>query len=206
MLRVPDLGLIQEGRSLRIVSQAASALQAAHDAGIIHRAVRPSSVLLTRSDFVYLTDFGLARRRGDMTGLTVQEQLLGGYDFVAPEYIGGQEIDGGADIYGLGGALYFTLTGQVPFPAANPSAKLSAHTSSPPPRVSELRPDIPRELDAVVQRAMAKSPDERQRSAGEFAFEAAGAVGLSSPPWTAGSPQPRPQPRHEHSELPRLRP
>lgn len=189
-------------RAVRLVSQVASALQAAHDAGIIHRAVRPSSVLVTGTDFVYLTDFGLARRRGDMTGLTVQEQLLGRYDFVAPEYIAGQEIDRCVDIYGLGGVLYFTLTGQVPFPAPNPSAKLYAHTSSPPPRASELRPDIPPELDAVVQRAMAKSPEERQQSAAEFAFEAAGAVGLSSPPWTAGRSQPRPQHRSEHRELP----
>ncbi|HET9719217.1 MAG TPA: serine/threonine-protein kinase [Solirubrobacteraceae bacterium] len=182
---VSSEGPLDLRRAVRIVNQVASALQAAHDGGILHRAIRPSNVLLTATDFVYLTDFGLARRQGDMTGLTVQQQLLDRYDFVAPEYVAGQTVDERADIYGLGGVLYFVLTGQVPYPEANPSAKLYAHTSAPAPVPSRLRPDVPHELDAVVQRAMAKSPDERQRSAAEFAFEASGAVGLSSPPWTA---------------------
>jgi serine/threonine protein kinase len=181
-------GPLSPRRAVRMVGQVAAALEVAHAHGIAHRAVRPSSVLVTSTDFVYLTDFGLARRSGDITGLTVQEQLLGQSDYVAPEYIAGQEAGRPADIYGLGGVLYFALTGEVPFPAPNSSAKLYAHTSTPPPAPSRLRPDTPPGLDAVVQRALSKSPDDRQPSAAEFAFEASGAVGLSSPPWVAITP------------------
>jgi serine/threonine protein kinase len=204
---VAEEGALSPRRAVRIVNQVAGALQAAHEGGIAHRGVRPSSALVTDTDFVYLTDFGLARRSGDMTGLTVQEQLLDKYDFVAPEYIAGQEVDGRADIYGLGGVLYFALTGEVPFPAPNPSAKLYAHTASPAPAPSRLNPDVPSGLDEVVQRAMAKAPEDRQDSAAQFAFEAASAVEMSSPPWSAHheaapsrlapSPQLAPSPTHE---------
>jgi serine/threonine protein kinase len=87
-------------RAVRIVNQVASALQAAHDLGIMHRSVRPSSVLVTETDHAYLTDFGLARRASDLTGLTMQEHLLESFDYLAPEYIEGAPADKRVDIYG----------------------------------------------------------------------------------------------------------
>ncbi|HET8977327.1 MAG TPA: protein kinase, partial [Solirubrobacteraceae bacterium] len=189
----PNLGELaqEEGpldpvRAVRIVNQAAYALHASHALGIMHRNVKPSTILVTSADHAYLTDFGLARHDADMTGLTSQDELFESYDYVAPEYIDGRQIDGRVDIYGLGCALYEALTAEVPFPKAGPAAKMYAHLSTAPPSLRAQRPDLPEQLDTVVTRAMAKDPADRQQTPEQFAVEAASAVGLSVPPW-AGS-------------------
>lgn len=187
---VREQGPLDPRRAVRIVSQVAAALQAAHAIGIMHRNVKPSRVLITATDHTYLTDFGLARRVGDLTGLTIQENLLDSFDYLAPEYIEGAEVDARVDIYGLGCVLYEALTGEVPYPAETPSAKMYAHRSADPPSVRARRPDVPEALDAVVRRAMAKEPSARYQSASEFAVEAAGAVGLSAPLWATRAPAP----------------
>jgi serine/threonine protein kinase len=184
---VREQGPLEPRRAVRIVSQVASALQAAHAVGIMHRGVKPSSVLVTPTDHAYLTDFGLARRASDLTGLTVQEHLLESFDYLAPEYIEGGDVDARVDIYGLGCVLYEALTGEVPYPGATPAAKMYAHRSADPPSARARRPEVPEELDAVIRRAMAKDPAERLQSAGEFAIVAAGAVRMSAPPWTKGA-------------------
>jgi serine/threonine protein kinase len=190
-----DHGPLEPRRAVRIVSQVAAALQATHGLGIMHRNVKPSSVLVTPADYAYLTDFGLARRSQDMTGLTMQEQLLEAFDYVAPEHIEGADVDARIDIYGLGCVLYEALTAEVPFPRSGPAAKMYAHVSAEPPSARRQRPDVPERLDAVIRRAMAKDPAERQQTAGEFAIDAAGAVDMSAPLW-ATSPRldPPPQP------------
>ncbi|MFL5859260.1 MAG: serine/threonine-protein kinase [Solirubrobacteraceae bacterium] len=180
---VREQGALDPRRAVRIVNQVASALQAAHGLGIIHRNVKPSSVLVTPVDHAYLTEFGLARRQSDLTGLTVANQLLDTFDYVAPEYIEGLDVDYRADIYGLGCLLYEALTGEVPYPRAQPAAKLYAHVSSEPPSARAVRPEVSDQLDAVVRRAMAKRPEDRQQSAGEFAVDAAGGLSMSAPPW-----------------------
>jgi serine/threonine protein kinase len=180
---VREQGALEPRRAVRIVNQIASALQAAHGLGITHRNVKPSSVLVTSADHAYLTEFGLARRQTDLTGLTVAHQLLDTFDYVAPEYIEGREVDYRVDIYGLGCLLYEALTGEVPYPRAQPAAKLYAHVSSDPPSVRAVRPEVSEQLDAVVRRAMAKRPEDRQQSAGEFAVDAAGGLSMSAPPW-----------------------
>ena len=186
---VRERGPLEARRAVRIVGQVASALEAAHLVGIMHRNVKPSRVLVTASDHAYLTDFGLARRASDLTGLTVQEQLVESFDYLAPEYIEGADVDARVDIYGLGCVLYEALTAEVPYPAATPSAKMYAHRSADPPSVRARRSEVPEALDAVVRRAMAKDPSARYRSPGEFAVEAAGAVGMSAPLWaTAPAP------------------
>jgi serine/threonine protein kinase len=200
---VREHGPLEPRRAVRVVNQIASALQATHALGIMHRNVKPSSVLVTQTDHAYLTDFGLARRASDLTGLTVQEHLLESFDYLAPEYIEGGEVDARVDIYGLGCVLYEALTGEVPYPAETPAAKMYAHRSADPPSARARRPEVPRELDAVARHAMAKDPAERPRSAGEFAVETAGAVGMSAPPWTrsAGvSPDDRAVPQDPEDE------
>ncbi len=186
---IPEL-VAQEGpldprRVVRIVIQVAAAVEAAHEKGIMHRNVKPSSVLVTSTDHAYLTDFGLARRSEDLTGLTMQESLLASFDYVAPEYIEGGEVDRRVDIYGLGCVLYEALTGEVPFPGTSPAAKMYAHLSADPPSARAVRPDIPEPLDKVIRKAMAKDPDARPQSASEFAAEAAAAVDMSAPLWAA---------------------
>ena len=170
-------------RAVVIVDQVASALAAAHREGVTHRSVKPSSVLVASGDRVYLTDFHLARRATDPSGLTVQEQLLGSPDYVAPEYIEGAAADARADIYGLGCLLYETLTGEVPYPSPRRAAKLYVHASSRPPSARALRADVPEPLDGVIITALRKDPDDRQPSAAEFALEAAQAIGLPAPLW-----------------------
>jgi serine/threonine protein kinase len=184
---VREHGPLEPKRAVRIVNQVASALQAAHDLGIMHRGVRPSSVLVTETDHAYLTDFGLARRGSDLTGLTMQEHLLESFDYLAPEYVEGSPADARVDIYGLGCVLYDALTGEVPYPEPTPAAKMYAHRSADPPSARAQHPEVPRALDAVIQRALAKDPSERPQSAGEFAIEASGAVGLSAPLWAQGA-------------------
>jgi serine/threonine protein kinase len=176
-------GPLDPVRAVRIVNQAANALQTAHGLGIMHRNVKPSTILVTTADHVYLTDFGLARHHADMTGLTQEEELLDSYDYVAPEYINGRETDGRVDVYGLGCSLYQALTGEVPFPRPSPAAKMYAHLSAEPPSARAYRPEVPERLDAVIRRAMAKDPAARQQSPEEFAVDAASAVGWPVPPW-----------------------
>ncbi len=183
---VREDGRLHPRRSVRIANQIAAALQAAHALGIIHRNVKPSNVLVTpAADHVYLTDFGLARRLDDRTGLTVQEHLLETFDYVAPEYITGGEIDGRVDIYGLGCVLYQALTAEVPYPRQGIAAKAYAHQSADPPSPRVRNPEVPGALDAVVRRAMAKDPADRQQTPAGFAFESAAAVELTTPLWAA---------------------
>jgi serine/threonine protein kinase len=193
---VREEGPLEPKRAVRLVSQVASALQATRALGIMHRNVKPSTVLVTPTDHVYLTDFGLARRPEDSAGLTVEEQLLESFDYVAPEYISGGAVDARVDIYGLGCVLYEALTAEVPYPRSGSAAKLYAHASVEPPSVGAQRPDVPERLDAVVTRALAKDPADRPQTPGEFAIDLAGAVDMSSPVWaTMAQPAPAPDPR-----------
>jgi len=174
-------GPLEVRRAVRIVGQIAAALQAAHDLEVIHRDVKPSNVLVTRGDHAYLTDFCLARRSTDTAGLTAANELLATVDYVAPEVISGGAVDHRVDIYGLGLVLFEALVGEVPFLRNVDAAKVYAHLSAPPPSLHERRPEVPAALDAVVQRALAKAPGDRQESAAAFAREAFEAVDLTGP-------------------------
>ena len=109
---------------------------------------------------MYLTDFGLAKQVLTRGGATGTGQWVGTLDYVAPEQIRGGRVDARTDVYALGGVLAFVLTGRVPFDREADEAKLWAQLSDPPPVPSALRPGLPRALDAVVARAMAKAPDD----------------------------------------------
>jgi hypothetical protein len=169
-----DAGPLDPQRAVRILTQVAAALDAAHAGGLVHRDVKPANILLGSGDHVYLTDFGLSKRTG--TDDTRTAQLVGTVNYVAPEQIRGHEVDSRSDIYALGAVLFQMLTGRVPFPADSEEAKMWAHLSEPPPRASELRPDLPRELDGTIIRAMAKDPEHRFAVAGDLAAAAAAAL------------------------------
>lgn len=180
---IREEGRIEPKRAVRIVNQVAWALQATHAQAIIHRNVSPASILVTPSDHVYLTDFGYARHLSDATLLVMREQLAEEVDYVAPEYIAGDAVDARADIYGVGCVLYEALTGEVPFPVAGVAAKSYAHRFTPPPSARRRAPDVPPALDAVIARALAKDPAERQQTAAELAIAAASAIQMTAPPW-----------------------
>ncbi|MHA6784240.1 serine/threonine-protein kinase [Pseudonocardia saturnea] len=174
--------------AVRVVEQVASALDAAHDAGLVHRDVKPANVFLTRRDrFAYLGDFGIARDATSST-LTATGTTLGTLDYMAPERFLGRPVDARADVYALACLLYETLTGRKPFAGDELPALMNAHLNLPPPRPSDVR-RLPPGLDAVVARGMAKDPAYRFASAGELARAAraalTGAVQVAPPTYLA---------------------
>ena len=186
-------GPMSVDRACAILASVASALDAAHAAGLVHRDVKPGNMLMDvregRPDHVYLADFGLTKATSGAITLTGTGKFLGTADYAAPEQIRGRRVDGRTDQYALACAAVEMLTGQTPFPREQVMAVLTAHISDPPPPLSARRHGLPAELDAVLGRALAKSPSDRYQSCGEFtaAFQRAAGVGryLTSVP--AGS-------------------
>ena len=169
-------GHLEARRAARIVNQVGAALDAAHARGLVHRDVKPPNVLLARGDHVYLTDFGLAKQADSQGDLTRAGSIVARAEYVAPEQIVNERVDARADVYALGCVLFEALTGEAPY-ATGQGAPALAHLKAPVPSVVERRPDLPRELDAVVRRAMAKQPSERYQSAGDLGQAALVAAG-----------------------------
>ncbi|WP_433786060.1 serine/threonine-protein kinase [Actinomycetospora sp. CA-101289] len=167
---------LDPARAVALVGQVAEALDAAHAAGLVHRDVKPSNVLVTDTDFVYLVDFGIARSvRDEGTALTTTGAALGTLDYMAPERFDGAPPDRAADVYALACLLHEVLTGTRPFAADTAISVMRAHLAAPPPRPSARAP-VPPGLDEVVVRGMAKDPAHRYPSAGALAAAAREAV------------------------------
>ena len=168
-------GRLDPADAIGILAQVASALDAAHARGLVHRDVKPSNVLLDTgarpdgSDHVYLADFGLTKRVSEEAGIGDDGHLMGTIDYVAPEQIAGEEIDGRADVYSLGCVVYECLVGQPPFRRDSDVAVVFAHLETESPAPSAGRPELPAALDAVIARALAKEPEQRYPSCREFA-------------------------------------
>jgi WD40 repeat protein/tRNA A-37 threonylcarbamoyl transferase component Bud32 len=166
---------LDPGEAIGIIAQVASALDAAHARGLVHRDVKPSNVLLDTgarpdgSDHVYLADFGLTRRVSEETGTDGEAQLMGTIDYVAPEQIAGDDIDRRADVYSLGCVLFECLVGQPPFRSDSDLEVVFAHLEAEPPAASGQRPGLPAALDTVIATALAKEPAERYPSCRELA-------------------------------------
>ena len=189
-------GKLEPLRTSAIVDQIASALDAAHARGLVHRDVKPANVLLTPDDHVYVSDFGLTKRAVSVSGLTETGQLIGTIDYVAPEQIKGDPVDHRADVYSLGCLLFECLTGHAPYPRDIEVGVLWAHVETPPPSLTRERPDLPPEVDDVVALAMAKDPAERTAVAGDVAAGFRSALGLEAPPVglpTVRRPKPKPK-------------
>jgi YVTN family beta-propeller protein len=176
--RVRREGALPPARAAAIVAQIAAALDVAHAAGLVHRDVKPANVLLGAGDHVYLTDFGLTKEL-ESSGATSTDRWVGTLDYVAPEQIRGERVDGRADVYSLGAVLFYTLTRRVPFPHASDEARLWAHLNAPPPSAAAM--GAPVAFDAVIARAMAKAPADRYPSAGDLGRAAKSAVTGRSP-------------------------
>ncbi|MFC4947860.1 serine/threonine-protein kinase [Pseudonocardia sp. GCM10023141] len=184
-------GSLAPERAVAIIEQIAQALDAAHADGLVHRDVKPSNVLLTAQDFVYLVDFGIAHAMdgsgtGGRASLTTTGTAVGTVAYMAPERFAPGEPGPAADVYSLACVLYECLTGEVPFPVDGLLPAIYAHGTRPPPRPSQHRPELPAGLDAVVATGMAKQPDARYRSAGELA--AAARRALDAPPSAGRGP------------------
>jgi 6-phosphogluconolactonase (cycloisomerase 2 family) len=194
-------GPLPAGRATDIIAQVASALDAAHARGLVHRDVKPANMLLDtaagggRQDHVYLSDFGLGKQTlTDLaqTGLTSQGQFLGTLDYIAPEQVEGRHVDGRSDLYALACTGFELLCGTPPFQRDGGMAVVWAKLSEPPPPLSPRRADLPEAVDGVMNRAMAREPAGRFASCSEFAAALRDACGLGpavlrppAPPRTA---------------------
>src|SRR6185437_983572 len=171
-------------RTAAIISPIASSLDAAHEAGLVHRDIKPANMLLDirpgRPDHVYLSDFGLSKAVLGLSAITGTGQLVGTPDYMAPEQITGNAVDGKADQYSLAVTAFELLSGELPFRRDAPVAVIYAHASDPPPALTGLRPDLPAAVDAVFSRALAKSPGERYGSCLDFADALRQALGVGS--------------------------
>jgi serine/threonine protein kinase len=183
LAKVVSRGPVPPDRTAAIVSQIASALDAAHTGGLVHRDVKPANVLLAARDpvFAYLTDFGVAAEQNRSDGLTEAGTVLGTLAYLAPETFEGIPPGPASDIYALGCVLAEMLLGHPPYKTATPAQALRAHVHEPPPRPSERDPRVPKAFDDVVARAMAKDPARRYRTAGELGAALVAAVGNGSP-------------------------
>ncbi|KUO07449.1 serine/threonine-protein kinase [Streptomyces sp. DSM 15324] len=168
--------------AVRIAAQVASALDAAHDHGLVHRDVKPGNILVARGtdgdhpEHVYLTDFGLTKKSLSLTGFTTVGQFVGTLDYVAPEQISGRPVDGRCDVYSFACVVYETLAGHPPFVREEDMALLWAHQEDEPPPLTASRPDLSPQADAVFAKALAKAPEARHGTCRAFvaALRAAG--------------------------------
>ncbi|MFV0496507.1 protein kinase domain-containing protein [Mycobacterium sp.] len=170
-------GPLTPPRAVAIITQIASALDAAHAAEVTHRDVKPPNILVTKDDFAYLVDFGIANATTDEK-LTQMGTAVGTWKYMAPERFSSDEVTYRADIYSLACVLYECLTGTPPYRADSATTLLTAHLMDPVPQASAARAGIPKALDAVITRGMAKRPEDRNPSAGDFARAAHEALSI----------------------------
>lgn len=157
---------------LEIVAAIADALDYAHDSGLLHRDVKPSNILITQPASgkrrILLTDFGIARRLDDISGLTVTNMTVGTMSYAAPEQLMDGQVDGRADQYALAASAFHLLTGSPLFKHSNPAVVISKHLNGAPPKVSDVKPGLAR-LDAAMACALAKNPADRFPRCRDFA-------------------------------------
>ena len=158
-----------------VIAQVADGLDAVHAAGLVHRDVKPANVIVEGGladdgSAAFLTDFGLAKAMASTAGLTATGEVIGSVDYMAPEQIEGRRVDARTDVYALGCVLFHAVSGKVPFPERESSAKMWAHLNEPPPAAAG------RVLDPVIRRAMAKDPARRFPSAGDLGRAAVAAT------------------------------
>ena len=204
---------LSPGRVWSIVSQVASALDAAHSFGLVHRDVKPGNMLLDasggrgwgpagQSEHVYLSDFGISKLQMASAALTQTGQFVGTLDYIAPEQIENQRIDGRADQYSLACAAFELLSGTRPFRKDTQLGLITAHLADPPPQVTARRPGLPPAVDQVLAVAMAKAPGQRYATCAEFTAELGRSLGLlAGAPGQAGRAVPPSPPVRPPTEI-----
>lgn len=180
-------------RTANLLGQVASALDAAHELGLVHRDVKPANILLQGQDRALLTDFGLAKQAVGGEALTSANTLLGTAAYLAPEQAKGLALDGSCDVYALACVAFHCLSGQTPYPEGPALTVASSHVYDPIPDLCAVSPEIPAAVAAVVTRGLAKGPRDRWPSAGAFA--SALQQSLVEEPTTDRAPVPEKAPR-----------
>jgi serine/threonine protein kinase len=182
---VSDEGALPVSRAARLFAEAASALEHAHCRGVIHRDLKPSNIMVTPNDHAKVLDLGLAIIQGeipkDHTVVGGEGYVVGTMDYIAPEQsTNAAKVDPRSDIYGLGSTLYFALTGQPPFPGGSALRKIKRHRKEEPTPVAELNPMVPAQFTAILNKMMAKRPEDR--------YESAEALRQDLLPWIGSAP------------------
>jgi eukaryotic-like serine/threonine-protein kinase len=181
-----EQGRLSYGDVISFMNQVGAALDYAHRQGVIHRDIKPSNIMIDAEGNAFLTDFGIARiAESSGEGLTGTGMTVGTPGYMAPEQSLGGNIDGRADIYSLGVMVYEILTGITPYRAETPMAVILKHINDPVPLASAANPMLPPSIDAILQRAMAKNPDDRFPTCSEFARALASALA----PYSDGASQ-----------------
>lgn len=208
-------GQLSLQRTIDIIAQAASALDAAHARGLVHRDVKPGNLLVASgegpesSEHIYLSDFGLTKKTDSKSRMTSTGQFVGTLDYVAPEQIQGKDVSGRTDLYSLACVACECLTGKAPYERDSEVAVMYAHLQDPPPKPTESRSDLPPAIDAVMERAMAKDPAQRYETCREMigAMRATLDAGISAPaPQRAPRVRRKKRPEPEASSGPRSSP
>lgn len=173
---VVQKGALSWQDACRITAEAAEGLAAAHSAGLVHRDIKPENLMLTQEGAVKVVDFGLSKltdaANDTREAVTKAGQILGTPQYMSPEQFQGKTVDARSDIYSLGGTFYRLLTGRVPYDdCASIMQVMYAHLEQPPPDPTKDVAKLPLECKQIIQRAMAKSPDDRYQDVGELAVE-----------------------------------
>ncbi|HLJ12501.1 MAG TPA: protein kinase [Planctomycetaceae bacterium] len=182
-------GKLPVEETLAIVEQALAGLAAAHEQGMVHRDIKPGNILLDRRNRrALLADFGLVKSlESSATGKTATGVIMGTVDYISPEQGRGKAVDGRSDLYSLGVLLYQMLSGRLPFEADNPTALVFQHVYEQPPSLAVVAPHVPAALASVIEKLLAKSPDDRHQSAQDVLADLrAFRSGERLPSWEAG--------------------
>ncbi|MER5646926.1 serine/threonine-protein kinase [Streptosporangium sp. NPDC002524] len=188
-----DRGPMPVSQVSRIFAQVAAALDTAHAHDLVHRDVKPANILIaghTEGDHAYLTDFGITKHRTSISGLTQTNQFIGTPRYMSPEQINKEHIDGRCDQYGLACVVYEALSGRLPFQRDNEIALLWAHLAETPTPITTLRPELPLEVDGVMMRALAKSPEQRYDTCGQFIADLRDAISGAGQPYPLAQAHP----------------
>lgn len=195
-----ETGALAPDYAVWVLAEAARALDHAHRHNVLHRDVKPANILLSRGpqQRVLLADFGIAKALDESVGLTRTGEVYASFRYAAPEQFDPTTgMDGRADVYALAGTFHHMLTGAPPFPASTTAQLIHSHLNLPVPPLTDRNPSLPAAFDTVVARAMAKNPQDRFGSCGEFAAAAADALrGIASPSQSAFLPL------HRHRRCP----
>ena len=162
----------------RVARQVADALQYAHSEGVVHRDIKPDNILLDKRGHVFVTDFGIAKaaQAASAPQLTTEGMIIGTPQYMSPEQAAGDAVDGRSDIYSLGIVVYQMLTGSPPFDGQSSASILAKQLTATPTPIRDLRPDVPREFEFVIDRMLAKDPAKRYQSAAELSQALVGAL------------------------------
>ncbi len=169
--RLEREGPLPEAALIRMAREVGSALHFAHQAGIVHRDIKPGNIMFTAEGAAVVTDFGIARAVSGYVSATGVNLTIGTPHYVSPEQAQGQKLDGRSDLYSLGVTLYKAATGQLPFRSSDWFELARMHVEVPPPPPRSKRPELSRRLERVILKCLAKHPDDRYRSAAELLAE-----------------------------------